>query len=125
MLGYSKEVIIVDMELGQAVGQINFDRSNSSLVSICASNQKPVLYLLHESGTVSVWSLKDGLNVAATPITTPLTGMVSSFSLSSMSNYQSTTDTPLLEFSYECLTVSDHIRLGTKFLTGFFETEGL
>jgi len=112
VLGYSKEVIIVDMELGQAVGQINFDRSNSSLVSICASNQKPVLYLLHESGTVSVWSLKDGLNVAATPITTPLTGMVSSFSLSSMSNYQSTTDTPLLEFSYECLTVSDHIRLG-------------
>ena len=26
LIGYSKEVVIVDMELGQAVGQINFDR---------------------------------------------------------------------------------------------------
>ena len=26
LIGYSKEVVIVDIELGQAVGQINFDR---------------------------------------------------------------------------------------------------
>ena len=26
LIGYSKEVVIVDIELGQSVGQINFDR---------------------------------------------------------------------------------------------------
>ena len=26
IIGYSKEIVIVDMELGQSVGQINFDR---------------------------------------------------------------------------------------------------
>ena len=110
LIGYSKEVIIVDMELGQAVGQINFDRSNSSLVSMRAAGHKPVIYLLHESGTVSVWTQRDGLSVAATPLATPMSGMTSSVSMSSMAGH-STVDNPLLELSYDCLVVSDNIRL--------------
>ena len=105
LIGYTREVIIVDMELGQAVGQINFDRSNSGLVGMRVASQKPVLYLLHESGSVSVWQYKEGLTVASTP----MVGMTSSVSMSSMSSVVQ--DNPLLELTYECLTVSDHIRL--------------
>lgn len=131
LIGYSKEIVIVDMELGQAVGQINFDRfvcfflvthinkqnpapvshlrSNSScLVTMRGSSQEPVLYLLHESGTVSVWSQRAGLSVAATPLATPLASMTSSVSLSSLSAWA---DTSVLEISYECVSVSEHIRL--------------
>ena len=69
-------------------------------------NQEPVLYLLHESGTVSVWSQRPGLSVA----NTPMASMTSSASLSSLSTWASG-DTAMLEISYECLSVSEHIRL--------------
>ena len=72
------------------------------------SSQEPVLYLLHESGTVSVWSQRAGLSVAATPLATPLASMTSSASLSSISAWA---DTSVLEISYECVSVSEHIRL--------------
>ena len=127
IIGYSKEIVIVDMELGQAVGQINFDRlcffisfsltqnatlcsrsNSSSLVTMRGASQEPVLYLLHESGTVSVWSQRAGLSVAATPLATPIASMTSSASLSSISAWA---DTSVLEISYECVSVSEHIRL--------------
>ena len=133
IIGYSKEIVIVDMELGQAVGQINFDRfvrfftsfslahnvkqmthilcfrsNSSSLVTMRGASQEPILYLLHESGTVSVWSQRAGLSVAATPLATPIASMTSSASLSSISAWA---DTSVLEISYECVSVSEHIRL--------------
>ena len=39
LIGYHKEVLIVDTDLGQAVGQISFDRSNSGLVSMRPASQ--------------------------------------------------------------------------------------
>ena len=38
IIGYSREILIVDLELGQAVGQISLERSNSSLVSVRAAS---------------------------------------------------------------------------------------
>ena len=73
------------------------------------SRKEQVLYFLHESGTVSVWSRREGLSLAATPLATPIT---SSASMSSISAWANTgADNPVLEISYECVSVSDHIRL--------------
>jgi len=110
VLAYSKEVLIVDTELGQTVGQINVDRSNSPLAGMEVARQKPVIFLLHESGSVSVWSLKNGLTVASTPIM-----MSKSQSLLSFPSTPASSMPPmdgLLEVSYESLTVSEHVRLG-------------
>ena len=107
VIGYSREILIIDMELGQAVGQINLDRSNSSLVSVRAASQQPVLFLLQESGTVSAWLLRSGLSVSATPLLTPMPGLASSLSMASLSGH---TDN-MLEVSYECLGLSDNIRM--------------
>ena len=52
----------------QTVGILNLERANSSLVSMVCCSQQQVLYLLHESGSVSVWSKRSQLAVvAATP----------------------------------------------------------
>jgi len=110
VLAYSKEVLIVDTELGQTVGQINVDRSNSPLAGMEVARQKPVIFLLHESGGVSVWSLRAGLTVASTPIM-----MSKSQSLLSFASTPATSSTPLdglLEVSYESVSVSEHVRLG-------------
>ena len=107
IIGYSREVLIVDLELGQAVGQINLERSNSSLVSVRAAGQQPLLYLLTESGSVSAWLLRSGLSVSATPLMTPVSGLTSSFSMASLASHAD----PMLEVSYDCLTLSDTIRL--------------
>merc|ERR1719318_118762 len=99
VLAYSKEVLIVDTELGQTVGQINVDRSNSPLAGMEVARQKPVIFLLHESGSVSVWSLKNGLTVASTPIM-----MSKSQSLLSFPSTPASSMPPmdgLLEVSYE------------------------
>jgi len=110
VLAYSKEVLIVDTELGQTVGQINLERSNSPLVGMEVARQKPTIFFLHESGSVSVWSLKDGLTVASTPVM-----MSKSQSLLSFPSTPGVSSTPLeglLEVSYESVTVSEHVRLG-------------
>jgi len=110
VLAYSKEVLLVDTELGQTVGQINVDRSNSPLAGMEVARQKPVIFLLHESGSVSVWSLKNGLTVASTPIM-----MSKSQSLLSFASTPASAIAPmdgLLEVSYESVTVSEHVRLG-------------
>jgi len=110
VLAYHKEVLIVDTELGQTVGQINVDRSNSPLAGLRVARQKPVIFLLHESGSVSVWSLKNGLTVASTPVT-----MSKSQSLLSFPSTPSTTMASmdgLLEVSYESVAISEHVRLG-------------
>eukprot|EP00092_Neocalanus_flemingeri_P029430 GFUD01031956.1.p1 GENE.GFUD01031956.1~~GFUD01031956.1.p1 ORF type:complete len:979 (+),score=386.47 GFUD01031956.1:514-3450(+) len=110
VLAYSKEVLIVDTELGQTVGQINVDRSNSPLVGMEVARQKPMIFLLHESGSVSVWSLRAGLTVASTPII-----MSKSQSFLSFPSTPATSVSPmdgLLEVSYESVSVSEHVRLG-------------
>jgi len=110
VLAYSKEVLIVDTELGQTVGQINVDRSNSPLIGMEVARQKPIIFLLHESGSVSVWSLRNGLTVASTPIT-----MSKSQSLLSFPSTPGTNIAPvegLLEVSYDSVAISEHVRLG-------------
>ena len=81
VLAYNKEVLIVDTEWGQTVGQINVDRSNSPLAGLKVARQKPIIFLLHESGSVSVWSLKNGLIVASTPVTMSKSQSLLSFPL--------------------------------------------
>ena len=66
LLGYSKEVLVVDTELGQTVGVISLERSHSSLAALALASHRELLLLLHESGSVSVWSPRPGLSVAVT-----------------------------------------------------------
>ena len=109
VLAYPKEVLIVDTELGQTVGQISLDRANSPLAGLQVARQRPVIFLLHESGSVSVWSLKEGLTVASTPMTMTKSQSLVSFP-STPAGVPGQND-GLLEISYESLSVSDHIRL--------------
>eukprot|EP00092_Neocalanus_flemingeri_P092337 GFUD01117204.1.p1 GENE.GFUD01117204.1~~GFUD01117204.1.p1 ORF type:complete len:232 (+),score=68.18 GFUD01117204.1:325-1020(+) len=110
VLAYSKEVLIVDTELVLMVGQISVGRSNSPLVVMEVARQKPMIFLLHESGSVFVWSLRAGLTVASTPIM-----MSKSQSFLSFPSTLATSVSPmdgLLEVSYESVSVSEHVRLG-------------
>ena len=109
LIGYSREVVVVDAELGQAVGQISFDRANAGLVGLCAasSGPEPALFLLHESGAVSVWVQRAGLAVAATP----LAAMTPSASVGSLASLAGAGPESVLELQHDCVTVSDHVRL--------------
>ena len=62
----------METELGQTVGQINVDRSNSPLAGLRVAGQKSVIFLLHESASVSVspYGLRRMVSLlASTPVT--------------------------------------------------------
>jgi len=117
LAAFPKEVLILDTEIGQTVGIINLERANSPLAQLVSCRQSDVLYLLHESGSVSVWSKRKHLTVVGTPA---LSRSVSTISFSStpglvpnLKDVQPAKDTDvLLELSYESKTQSEHVRLG-------------
>ena len=67
ILAFSKEVLLVDTELSQALGSISLERAHSSLAGIRSSASMDILYILHESGSISVWTRKDTLSILSTP----------------------------------------------------------
>ena len=108
LLGYSKEVLVVDTELGQTVGVISLERTHSSLAALALASHRELLLLLHESGSVSVWSPRPGLSVAVTPL--PKSQSMSSFP--GTPGPGNPLAEAILEVSYELRASSDHVRLG-------------
>ena len=51
---YSREVVILDVEINQAVGVITLERNASPLLYLMPCIQRDVIYCLHENGCVSV-----------------------------------------------------------------------
>ena len=76
VLSFPKEVLLVDTKLSQVLGTINLERVHSPLAGIRTGTEKDVLFILHESGSVSVWSRKQNLAVLATPSISRSTSMV-------------------------------------------------
>lgn len=75
---------------------------------VCCSQQQ-VLYLLHESGSVSVWSKRSQLAVVAA---TPAISRSASFVTTPGDLNDSHGADLLLEVSYESKTQNEHVRLG-------------
>jgi hypothetical protein len=67
LLAFPKEVLLVDLVLGQTVGSVSLERAHSPLAALLPAAGREVFFILHESGSVSVWSRKSELSVLATP----------------------------------------------------------
>jgi hypothetical protein len=67
LLAFPKEVLLVDVVLGQTVGSVSLERAHSPLACLLAASSREAFYILHESGSVSVWTRKKELTVLATP----------------------------------------------------------
>lgn len=53
---YPKEVLILDLNIMQAVGSIFLERNTSPFVQVFACKQRNIIYCLHENGCISVRS---------------------------------------------------------------------
>ena len=51
---YPREIVIMDIEIKQAVGSIHLERNNSAFHHVMPCSQRDVLYCLHENGCVSI-----------------------------------------------------------------------
>jgi hypothetical protein len=67
LVAFAKEVLLVDLVLGQTVGSVSLERAHSPLACLVPGSRAEVFYILHESGSVSVWTRKSELAVLATP----------------------------------------------------------
>ena len=76
LLAFNKEVLLVDVNLSQALGTIHLDRIHSGLASLTTCSERDDIYVLHDSGSVSIWKKKSNLTVAATPSMTRSTSIV-------------------------------------------------
>jgi len=118
LLAFNKEVLLVDVSLSQALGTINLERIHSSLAAISTCREKSDIYVLHESGSISVWRKKSNLSVLATPSMSRSTSMIGlgrtpqSTSLLQTSSFDLAGSDVLLEVSYLSKVQSDHVRMG-------------
>lgn len=53
---YPKEVLILDLNIMQAVGSIHLERNTSPFIQVFACKQRNIIYCLHENGCISVRS---------------------------------------------------------------------
>lgn len=53
---YPKEILILDLNIMQAVGSIFLERNTSPFVQVFACKQRNIIYCLHENGCISVRS---------------------------------------------------------------------
>ena len=53
---YPKEILILDLNIMQAVGSIFLERNTSPFVQVSACRQRNIIYCLHENGCISVRS---------------------------------------------------------------------
>lgn len=54
LLVYSREILILDLDIGQTVGFISLDRSSPSIVRALSTSQRDAIFILNESGSVSL-----------------------------------------------------------------------
>jgi len=109
---YRSLVLLLSSSLLQPLGSLSLERAHSPLAALIPARQQDALYLLHESGSLSVWGAKEELTQA------PQGQVSKSQSFTSFPGTPGASPAPhslsdsLLEISYESKATSDHVRLG-------------
>lgn len=117
LLIYPREVLILDLDIGQTVGIIALDRNSPSIISAFSAKQRDVIYLINESGTISMRQRKRLYHVAATPVE-PIRNMsksASTYSVTTLGGDTGSVDSVnvenVLEIAYEQKAFSEGVRL--------------
>ena len=74
MVLYPKEILILDLNIMQAVGSILLERNTSPFLQLFACRQRNIIYCLHENGCISVRSCQHK-NLPGTVSPSPLEAM--------------------------------------------------
>lgn len=117
LLVYPREVLILDLDIGQTVGLVSIDRTSTPILQVYPCRHRDAIYILSESGTLSLRVRKRLYGVASTPIE-PIRNMskaVSTSSIASINTLDTTSENftldNVLEIFYEQKAHSDCIRL--------------
>ena len=118
LLVYLREVLIIDLDIGQTIGIVTVDRGSPPILQAYASAQRDVIFLLNESGTLSLRVRKKLYNVASTPME-PIRNLSKSVSTTSITTTGSVDGVSMdnyaveniLEIVYEQKAYSEGIRL--------------
>ena len=54
LIVYPREVVVMDMEIRQAIGSLTLERNSSPLLRLLPCRQRNVIFCLHENGGVSM-----------------------------------------------------------------------
>ena len=108
ILVYPREVLLLDLDIGQTVGMIILDRSCSPILELVPCRLRDGFYILLENGSVSLRLRKELYRVASTP-------MVMSRSVSTNSvtaaNAEAEIFNSVTEIQYEQKAISESLRL--------------
>ena len=58
LLLFPREILILDMEIGHAVGSFSIEASSPSFSLVIPCSQRDVLYMLHENGSISMRAIR-------------------------------------------------------------------
>ena len=118
ILVYSREVLILDLDIGQTVGMIILDRSCSPISEVVACQKRDGFYMLLENGSVSFRLRRSLYTVASTPgagmtSSSLLSRSVSSSSVGNPMGGDNISDifNPVTEVQYEQKSVSEAVRV--------------
>ncbi|XP_077991912.1 WD repeat-containing protein 11-like isoform X2 [Glandiceps talaboti] len=115
LLLYSREVLIVDLEINQTVGVIPMERSGSPFLQIIPCRQRDVLMCLHENGSISVRvRRRSGMPSLMSAATTPVDQIGNFGDSTSLSSFGES----IQDVVYDLRCQSDHLRV-TKHVRPF------
>ena len=109
ILVYAREVLILDLDIGQTVGMVVLDRSCSPIVELVPCQKRDGFFMLLENGSVTLRLRKNLYTVASTPAAANL--LSRSISSSSVNTVDNLSDVSNTEVHYEQKAVSEAIRL--------------
>ncbi|XP_071948596.1 WD repeat-containing protein 11-like [Antedon mediterranea] len=115
LLLYTREILILDLEINQTVGTIPMERTGSPFQMVYPCRQRDVLVCMHENGSISVRVRRNGQSSNhPTSAVTPID------QLGSFSNFQGEAGTGFdqLEIIYDLRCQSDPLRV-TKHVRAF------
>eukprot|EP00058_Branchiostoma_floridae_P022847 XP_002608337.1 hypothetical protein BRAFLDRAFT_126223 [Branchiostoma floridae] len=110
LLVYSKELLILDLEIKQTVGIVAIERSGSPFLQVIACRQRDALLCLHENGSVTVRVRR---KVVMGPFSTPVDqiGNMASQQTGDLSPLGEQDVTYELRCQSEALRITKHIRI--------------
>ncbi len=113
ILVYPREVLVLDLDIGQTVGMVALDRSSSPIVHLSQCSLRDVFYILLDNGVVSMRVRKSLYTVACTPYLMSRSSSVNSVSNTPSVNNDSSSDifNQLTEIHYDQRSISDPVRL--------------
>ena len=111
LLVYPREVLILDLDLGQTVGIIGLDRGSPSIVEAFSASRRDAVFILKECGTVSVRRRR---KLYALSTLTP--ALPKSFSFSDAGSVDgglvNVNSDSVMEIGYEPVAAGETLRLG-------------